>query len=397
MNIKSLLLGSAAALVAVSGARAADAVVIAEPEPVEYVRVCDTYGAGFFYIPGTETCLRVGGYMQYDIGVGSLGHEDVLDKESLRDALDTGDIDDLDENDTYYKNARVSLQFDVRSETELGTLRGYAETRFNYGTTTEDVFLPDDDNPLTSEFLGVITTTQNAINLEQGYIELGGFRVGKAATLFESGTFAAGNVVNDDLVDYGTFKTLQIAYTFTGPNGFSASLALEEGDGDLYTLDDYVPHVVAAASFTQGWGAVSAVVGYDAVWEEWAGKVRLDLNATDALTFFVMAGYKSGADESELGGFDTPNNYGRWVGDWAVWGGGSWQATEKAQINAQLSYSNGNDAQGDEYAAVLNVDYELVENLRIIPEIAYTSTENLFDDDDREDDFGGWLRIRRSF
>ena len=196
---------------------------------------------------------------------------------------------------------------------------------------------------------------------------------------------------------YGTFKTLQIAYTFTGPNGFSASLALEEGDGDLYTLDDYVPHVVAAASFTQGWGAVSAVVGYDAVWEEWAGKVRLDLNATDALTFFVMAGYKSGADESELGGFDTPNNYGRWVGDWAVWGGGSWQATEKAQINAQLSYSNGNDAQGDEYAAVLNVDYELVENLRIIPEIAYTSTENLFDDDDREDDFGGWLRIRRSF
>ena len=397
MNIKSLLLGSAAALVAVSGARAADAVVIAEPEPVEYVRVCDTYGAGFFYIPGTETCLRVGGYMQYDIGVGSLGHEDVLDKESLRDALDTGDIDDLDENDTYYKNARVSLQFDVRSETELGTLRGYAETRFNYGTTTEDVFLPDDDNPLTSEFLGVITTTQNAINLEQGYIELGGFRVGKAATLFESGTFAAGNVVNDDLVDYGTFKTLQIAYTFTGPNGFSASLALEEGDGDLYTLDDYVPHVVAAASFTQGWGAVSAVVGYDAVWEEWAGKVRLDLNATDALTFFVMAGYKSGADESDLGGFDTPNNYGRWVGDWAVWGGGSWQATEKAQINAQLSYSNGNDAQGDEYAAVLNVDYELVENLRIIPEIAYTSTENLFDDDDREDDFGGWLRIRRSF
>ncbi|MEP4753305.1 MAG: porin, partial [Nitratireductor sp.] len=54
MKIKSLLLGSAAALAAVSGARAADAVVIAEPEPVEYVRVCDAYGAGFFYIPGTE-------------------------------------------------------------------------------------------------------------------------------------------------------------------------------------------------------------------------------------------------------------------------------------------------------------------------------------------------------
>ena len=83
MNIKSLLLGSAAALVAVSGARAADAVeVVAEPEPMEYVRVCDTYGAGFYYIPGTETCLRVGGYIRYDIGVGDqFGLSDVIDKE----------------------------------------------------------------------------------------------------------------------------------------------------------------------------------------------------------------------------------------------------------------------------------------------------------------------------
>ena len=52
MNIKSLLLGSAAALVAVTGARAADAVVVAEPEPVEYVKVCDAYGAGFLLYSG---------------------------------------------------------------------------------------------------------------------------------------------------------------------------------------------------------------------------------------------------------------------------------------------------------------------------------------------------------
>ena len=238
MNIKSLLLGSAAALVAVSGARAADAVVIAEPEPVEYVRVCDTYGAGFYYIPGTETCIQVGGYMQYDIGVGALGLEDVVDKEDLRDAIAYGDFDDVDTNDTYYKNARVSLQFDVRQETELGTLRGYAETRFNYGTTTDGVFFDPDATIVGDEFTGGISTQDNFINLEQGYIELGGFRVGKAATLFEIGTFAAGNVVNDDLINYGTFKTLQIAYTFTGANGFAASLALEEGGpGGDFSVD----------------------------------------------------------------------------------------------------------------------------------------------------------------
>ncbi|TKB04475.1 MAG: porin, partial [Mesorhizobium sp.] len=57
MKMKRLLLGSSAALLAVSGARAADAVTVAEPEPAEYVKICDVYGAGYFYIPGTETCL----------------------------------------------------------------------------------------------------------------------------------------------------------------------------------------------------------------------------------------------------------------------------------------------------------------------------------------------------
>src|ERR1041384_1050910 len=66
MNIKSLLLGSAAALAVVSGAQAADAVVAAEPEPKEYVRVCDAYGTGFFYIPGTETCLKIGGHLRFE-------------------------------------------------------------------------------------------------------------------------------------------------------------------------------------------------------------------------------------------------------------------------------------------------------------------------------------------
>ncbi|RDI55057.1 porin, partial [Microvirga subterranea] len=57
--MKGLLLGSAAGLAAVVSAQAAD-LPVAKAAPVEYVRVCSTYGAGFFYIPGTETCLRVG-------------------------------------------------------------------------------------------------------------------------------------------------------------------------------------------------------------------------------------------------------------------------------------------------------------------------------------------------
>ena len=54
MDIESLRIGSAAALVALSAARASDAVVAAGPEPVEHVRVCNAFDAGFFYIPGTR-------------------------------------------------------------------------------------------------------------------------------------------------------------------------------------------------------------------------------------------------------------------------------------------------------------------------------------------------------
>ena len=62
--IKSLVLGSAAGLVAMSGAQAADLPVKAKA--VEYVRICSLYGAGFFYIPGTDTCIKLGGYVRVD-------------------------------------------------------------------------------------------------------------------------------------------------------------------------------------------------------------------------------------------------------------------------------------------------------------------------------------------
>ena len=71
--VKSLLLGTAAGLLAVAGAQAADMPVKAKP--VEYVKVCSLYGSGFYYIPGTDTCLKIGGYVrvQTEWGAGSSG------------------------------------------------------------------------------------------------------------------------------------------------------------------------------------------------------------------------------------------------------------------------------------------------------------------------------------
>ena len=67
--VKSLLLGSAAGLVAVVGAQAADLPVKAAP--VEYVKVCSLYGVGYYYMPGTDICMKIGGYIRFQTTFGT--------------------------------------------------------------------------------------------------------------------------------------------------------------------------------------------------------------------------------------------------------------------------------------------------------------------------------------
>jgi hypothetical protein len=394
MNIKSLLLGSAAALVAVSGARAADAVVIAEPEPMEYVRVCDTYGVGFYYIPGTETCLKVSGYVRYDIGAGVSGLQNQLDKDSVRLIENDEGPDEIefDTNDGWYKRARFALRVDARSETELGTLRAYAAINFNYDTVLSDPFLfvnpGDGPDTLVPGVSGVSTN----IGIEHAYIELGGFRAGVTDSMFSTFTGYSSGVANDGLVPYGPFQTHQISYTFNGGNGFNAAVALETGAGldnnyagvpdiNVYTIDSYVPHVVAGVGYTGGWGGVSVVGGYDSVWEEYAVKGRVDFNAMEGLTLFVMAGWSSTDD-----GF---NYYAPWGGDWAAWVGGAWQFNEKTTLNVEVGYDDFSN-----FSTVVGLDYMLVENFLIKPEIVYVDN---FDANDYGDNWGGFLRLQANF
>ena len=116
MKLKSLLIGSAAALVATGGAQAADVMMEEEMEPVEYVRVCDAYGAGFFYIPGSETCLRFEGYARYQINV----------------------------DEDYLTNShRFRLNVDARSDTDWGTLRGFGRIQATGGDSSDASFAAD--------------------------------------------------------------------------------------------------------------------------------------------------------------------------------------------------------------------------------------------------------------
>src|SRR5471032_715364 len=71
MLIRNWILGSAAGLLAVAGAQAADLPVKAKP--VEYVKICSLYGEGFFYIPGTDTCIKIGGWVRAEYVTNAAG------------------------------------------------------------------------------------------------------------------------------------------------------------------------------------------------------------------------------------------------------------------------------------------------------------------------------------
>jgi hypothetical protein len=378
MNIKSLLLGSAAALVAVTGARAADAVVAAEPEPAEYVKICDVYGAGYFYIPGTETCLRIGGYVRYDIGAGDVGS---FDGARSPDMLDN----DGSSNGTWKKNTRFTLKTWTGQETELGTLKTYTETRFNFGNSNDD-----------GSSLGN-PAVNKAVKLEFAWVQLGGLRVGADESAFDTFIGYAGNVIQDTLVPYGGFQTNVVQYYFDAGNGLSFVGSLEEGSGTQNgtrtsgydTIDSYVPFVVGGAKYTQGWGAITGVASYDSTYEEYAGKIRLDVNASSALSLFIMGGY--GTDDNSGRSF-----YKQWSGNWAIWGGGSYKINDKTSFNAQVSYDEGKNL-----GIAANIAYEIVKGFKLTAEVDYLNvgddTVSNWTNADKKSNIGGLLRFQRSF
>jgi hypothetical protein len=72
--IKSLLLGSAAGIVAVAGAQAAD-LPTKKAAPVEYVRVCNVGGITGWTLPGSDTCVKFSGYMTAHFIGGNIANQ----------------------------------------------------------------------------------------------------------------------------------------------------------------------------------------------------------------------------------------------------------------------------------------------------------------------------------
>jgi hypothetical protein len=363
MNIKSLLFGSAAALVAVSGARAADAVVVAEPEPAEYVKICDVYGAGYYYIPGTETCLSIRGLVRYQITFD--GRDDDMGFGGWR------------------KNILARLNITAKEETEYGTLTGYMRLE---GTT---------NGSYSSNGSYGSSDTKGGFGIVYATITLGGLSMGLYDTSYDFGLDTS-NLGGAEFDSYGGDSVHYISYTFDAANGISATIALEE---ETYNTD-YIPNVVGKINVEQGWGGITAAIAYDDDDDDWAGAVddefylkgvaRININPQFELA--LMGIYESG-----LGTGFYSTGY-----EWSVGAYGSFKASDKATIGFGGQYFGDAHTGGtmlagsDAYRVGGDVKYLITQNFSTKLQVYYEDRDDGIVGND-EDHFAGWLRFERSF
>ena len=338
MNIKSLLLGSAAALAAVSGAQAADAIVAAEPEPMEYVRVCDAFGAGYFYIPGTETCLKVGGYVRFQVDYG-------------RDtnAYNDGDWD-------AWTRGRVA--FTSKSDTELGELTGFIAihgeaSRDNSGSTPDNFYF------------------------DEVYLQLGGFKAGSYLNWWDKG-------ITGETDSIGGNRLTSVAYIYTG-DAFTAGIQVDElsSADDIFDIDgsrllDAGQNlgVEGIVTFNLGGASIDILGSYDFGWEE--GAVRVLASAPIGPGTLQVAGiYSSGI-----------NTYYA-LSEWTVAASYAFKATDKFTITPGFQYWWDEFADGDEdWRAGVTLDYAITEGLSTKVSVQYQ---------DEPDTWFGFVRLQRDF
>jgi len=203
--VKSLLLGSAAGLVAVVGAQAADLPVKAKP--VEYVRVCSLYGAGFWYVPGTDTCLKIGSFVREEVGWNQAGGVPA----GLNGA--GGQFTRTDTSQLSMRT-RAVITVDLRTQTEYGTLRSYLEGGFE--TTGATGGAPGND----------------VVFFDRGFIQFAGFTAGRIRSFFDINSPFTYAYQGMQLVsgDSNVFRGLWgIGYTAQFGNGVSATISFEDG------------------------------------------------------------------------------------------------------------------------------------------------------------------------
>jgi hypothetical protein len=262
------MLGSTAGLLAIGGADAADLPVKAKA--VEYARICSAYGVGFWYIPGTDTCMKIGGYLRVDT---------TLNGGPQGQSAWTGDIGQQNRYRDYYSaRSRMALTVDTRTASEYGVVRTFLQGDFQFTTQGSSTVNP-------AVFTGSPTTgtASNLLNqpgegyvaVESVFIQFAGFTFGKSVSAYSTPWNAfPGNISSFLFGGHDTTTGVNnIQYTAQFGNGVSGTIGLDDpvvfGRTNVYNLalplnatlntsnayaGVHAPDVVGNVRVDQAWG-----------------------------------------------------------------------------------------------------------------------------------------------
>lgn len=248
---KSLILGSAA-IFAGAGAQAADLPVKAKA--IEYVKICSLYGAGFYYIPGTDTCIKLGGYLRAEVFLATNGGYD---------AANTGVGGARNRLSNYYTaRSREDLTFDTRTATEYGVVRTFFDGAFTWtsggysgaGTTAlNGATTYSGTNPAGS---GSGQISNGNLGFYYAFIQFAGFTFGKAGSQFSSPWFNYPGNTFDGLPGGGGYDAVnQVTYTADFGQGITASFSAQDQVANYTTNIWNVSGATAAGLAVGAYGA----------------------------------------------------------------------------------------------------------------------------------------------
>ena len=371
MNIKSLILGSAAALVAGGAAQAADLPVA---EPVDYVKVCDAYGAGYFFIPGTDTCLKISGKVEFGVESGGF----------LADGANPVTAGSYTRDDNLVSMyTETTFTFDVKEETELGTLAAHMEF---------------DDASGANKGSGTA--------FDKAYLQLGGLYAGMTDSIVD---FNAGLYYDDFGIGHDDLDAIGYVYSFG--NGVSATVALEEYTGNkkdsalTYAAGTSMPAIAARLAVKQGWGSVN-VAG--SVYQVRYANVGLStdmgyiigaegsFNLMEGLTFGIAGGYEEGYnnDSAFLGAAAVGDLYSKW----AVSAGLEYAFADNLVFGVDAGLVDYDEENYRTWGTSAQITYTPVANLEVGARVGYQKTDYDKSVGTKDwDDVAGKLYLKRSF
>jgi hypothetical protein len=321
-GLKSVTLPIAASFLASTAACAADLPVKAKA--IEHVRICSLYGAGFFYIPGTDTCLKLGGYLRVDttFNGGNQGQP-----------AWNGDIGQQNRYRDYYSaRGRLALTVDTRTASEYGMVRTFMQADMQFTTIGNNTVNPallstSIPNATSAAQYGGGVLANNAqlletpgggyVAVESIFLQFAGFTFGKSVSAYGTPwTSFPGNISSHLIGGHDTNTGINnIQYTTQFGNGVSATIGLDDpvvyGRTSVYNLA--APGNTANTSFLTAAGTnTNAYAGVHV--PDIVGNIRVDqpwgLFQISAAAHEVNASYNSLALSGLPTGLTGPNPFG---------------------------------------------------------------------------------------